>query len=83
MNVMNIQTIFWHNAHKYDISNHKMQGSTWTIFESDGEKDQCPTVIRIVWGHGSSAHITEKWPIDNWNGYIKFRENDTLKFLFY
>ncbi len=41
------------------------------------------TVVRIVWNHWPSAHTTEKWPIDNWNWYIKFRENGLLKFHFY
>ncbi len=35
-------------------------------------------VIRIVWGHGLSAHTTDKCPINNWNCYIKFWENGPL-----
>ncbi len=29
-------------------------------------------VIKIGWT--AYAHATEKWPIDNWNCYIRFRD---------
>ncbi len=37
-----------------------------------------------MWGHhGPPAYTTEKCPNDNWDCYIKFRENGPVKFQFY
>ncbi len=41
------------------------------------------SVIAGVVPWAIDTHSTEKWPIDNWNCYIKFRENGPLKFQVY
>ncbi len=39
--------------------------NTFSYFKHMSSDSCTLSVIKIVWGHGLSAHITEKWPIDN------------------